>query len=80
MKADLRQRQTLLIGLIAVACVAAVLISLGIIYLIRRNMIMRRKLAGLGGDVESSKEYEVSKVAIPELDSKPVPMAQVVVA
>ncbi|OWA54602.1 putative Receptor-type tyrosine-protein phosphatase N2 [Hypsibius exemplaris] len=57
-KADKRQRETLLIGLIAVACVAAILISLGIIYLVRRNIMMRKKLAGLGGDVESSKEYE----------------------
>lgn len=58
-KADNKQRQALLIGLIAVACVAGLLIVLGIIYLVRRNLLIRNKLHGLGGDVESSKEYEV---------------------
>ena len=63
-KADNKQRQNLLIGLVAVACVAALLISLGIIYLIRRNGIMRKKLYGMGGDVESSKEYEVKVIPV----------------
>ncbi|XP_055349566.1 uncharacterized protein LOC129596351 [Paramacrobiotus metropolitanus] len=57
-KADNKQRQNLLIGLIAVACVAALLITLGIIYFVRRNLLLKKKLQSVEGDVESSKEYE----------------------